>query len=95
MLGFLIAALAGFLTPQIEAPVAGPIFKTLERYFKVEPSEKRLIAFMVALLAAAVCAALLDSGTTFGVILGAILGYFGLRLFAVLKKIIDGRTDAK
>ncbi len=95
MLGFLIAALAGFLTPQIEAPVAGPIVKTLERYITLDPNEKRLIAFMVALLAAAVCAALLESGTTFGVILGAILGYFGMRIFAVLKKIIDGRTDSQ
>lgn len=95
MLGFLIAALAGFLTPQIEGPVAGPIVKTLEGYFKVEPYEKRLIAFMVALLAAAICAALLDSGTVFGVIIGAVLGYFGSRIYTVIKKIIEGRTDSQ
>lgn len=94
MLGFLIAALAGFLTPQIEAPLAGPIVKTLERHISIAPTEKRLVAFMVALLAAAICAALLESGTTFGVILGAILGYFGQRIFVLLKKIIDGRTDS-
>lgn len=94
MLGFLVAALAGFFTPQLEGPVAGPIVKFLETYFPVEPTEKRLIAFMVALIGAAICAVLLDSGTVFGVIAGAILGYFGLRLFNLLKRIIEARTDA-
>lgn len=94
MLGFLIAAIAGFLTPQIEGPVAGPIVKFLDGQFKVEPNEQRLIAFMVALLAAAILSILLDSGTVFGVVVGAILGYFGQRIFAVLKRIIEARTDA-
>lgn len=94
MLGFLIAALAGFLTPQLEGPVAGPIVKALGANIKVDPNEVRLIAFMVALLAAAVCAALLGSGTTFGVILGAILGYFGTRIYTVIKKTIEGRPNA-
>lgn len=93
MLGFLIAALAGFLTPQLEGAVAGPIVKALGENIKVEPTEVRLIAFMVALLAAAVCAALLGSGTTFGVILGAILGYFGTRIYTAIKKIIEGRPN--
>jgi uncharacterized membrane protein len=94
MLGFLVAALAGFFTPQLEEPVAGPIVKFLERHFAIEPAEKRLIAFMVALIAAAVCAALLDSGTTFGVIAGAVLGYFGTRIYNLLKRIIDARNGA-
>ena len=94
MLGFLVAALAGFLTPQLEGPVAGPIAKFLEGYFPIEPSEKRLIAFMAALIAAAICANLLDSGTTFGVIVGAVVGYFGLRVYNLLKRIIQARTDA-
>ena len=93
MLGFLVAAVAGFFTPQIEGPVAGPIVKFLERYFTIDPHEKRLIAFMAALTAAAVAASLLDSGTTFGVIAGAILGYFGLRIYTLLRRIIDARTD--
>jgi hypothetical protein len=94
MLGFLVAALAGFLTPQLEGPVAGPVVKFLETYFSIEPSEKRLISFMAALIAAAICASLLDSGTTFGVIVGAIVGYFGLRVYRLLKRIIEARTDA-
>ncbi len=93
MLGFLIAALAGFLTSQIEEPVAGPVVKFLEEFFKVEPVEKRLIAFMLMLLGAAVLAALLDSGSTFGVIFGAVLGYFGTRIYKVLMDIIQARSD--
>ena len=95
MLGFLIAAVAGYLTPQLEGPVAGPIVKTLEGFFPIAPNEKRLIAFMVALLAAAILAAAFDSGSVFGVIVGAILGYFGIRIFDVLKKIIEGRRDGE
>ena len=95
MLGFLIAAAAGFLTPQLEGPVAGPVVKALEGYFPVAANERRLIAFMAALLGAAILAAAFNSGSLFGVILGAILGYFGTRIFDVLKKIIEGRRDAE
>lgn len=95
MLGFLIAAIAGFLTPQLEGPVAGPIVKMLDGTIAVTPNETRLIAFMTALLAAAVLAVLFDSGTVFGIIFGAILGYFGTRIFAVLKKVIEGRRDTE
>ncbi|WP_156788530.1 hypothetical protein [Roseobacter sp. CCS2] len=95
MLGFLIAAVAGFLTPQLEGPVAGPIVKALEGYFPVMANERRLIAFMAALLVAAILAAAFDSGSVFGVIIGAILGYFGPRIFEVLKKVVEGRRDSE
>jgi ABC-type microcin C transport system permease subunit YejE len=94
MLGFLIAAAAGFLTPQLEGPVAVPVMKALEGHIPVTDNEKRLIAFMVALLAAAVLAAAFNTGSVFGIIVGAILGYFGPRIFAALKTIIDGRPKS-
>jgi len=94
MLGFLIAAAAGFLTPQLEGPIAGPVTKALEGHIPVTDNEKRLIAFMVALLGAAVLAAAFDTGSVFGIIVGAILGYFGRRIFKVLKTIIDGRPNS-
>jgi len=94
MLGFLIAAAAGYLTPQLEGTVAGPVKKALEGHFPVSATETRLIAFMVALLGAAVLCAAFNTGSVFGIIVGAILGYFGTRLFAVLKKIIDGRPKS-
>ena len=95
MLGFLVAVIAGFIVPQIDRPVTTPLVKFLEQYFKVEANETRAIRFMIALRAAAILAALLDSGTTFGVILGAVLGYFGMRIYALLKRVIEARTDAE
>jgi ABC-type microcin C transport system permease subunit YejE len=92
MLGFLIAAAAGFLTPQIESAVTKPLVSALEKRIPVTPNETRAIAFMVALLGAAVLCALVDSGSVFGVIIGAILGYFGLRIFNAVKAEIEGRT---
>lgn len=94
MLGFLIAAAAGFLTPQLEGPIGGPVAKALEGYIPVTADEKRLITFMVALLGAVILSAALNTGSTLGIIVGAILGYFGTRIFTVLKKVIDGRTGA-
>ncbi len=92
MLGFIIAAAAGFLTPQLEGPVGGPIVKAMDGHIAVEPHEKRLIAFMVAMLAAGIAAALLNSGTPFWVILGGVLGYFGTRLVEAGKKYMDQRN---
>jgi ABC-type microcin C transport system permease subunit YejE len=91
MLGFLVAALAGYLTPQLEGAIATPVVKVLEGYFTVDAHEKRLIAFMAALLVAAVLAVLLDSGSLLGVIIGTIFGYFAVRILAVLKKVIDAK----
>lgn len=95
MLGFIIAAAAGFLTPQIEGPVVGPIVKMLDGHISIEPTEKRLIAFMVAMLAAGIAAVLLNSGTPFWVISGGVLGYFGTRIVARAKKFMDGRNKTE
>lgn len=94
MLGFLIAIAAGFATPHLEAPVARPLAKMMEKHFTVEASEVRLIAFMVAMLAAGVVSALLHSGMTFWVILGGAIGYFGSRLIAAAREIIDARRNS-
>ena len=93
MLGFIIAAVAGFLAPQLEGPVANPIVKAMQDHIKVEPAETRLIAFMVAMLVAGIAAALLNSGTPFWIILGGVLGYFGTRLFEAGKKAMDARNS--
>ena len=94
MLGFLIAVAAGFATPYMEGPVGGPIVKALEGQIAVAHGEQRLITFMVALVIAAVCAALFASGTVFSIIIGAILGYFGTRIFTALRKVIEARPDS-
>ena len=92
MLGFLIAAGLGFLTPQLEAPLGTPVTKALQGYITVAPEEKRLITFMLAMLIAAVAAVLVGSGTPFWIMVGGVLGYFGTRIFAAVKKIIDDRS---
>lgn len=89
MLGFLIAAAAGFLTPQITESLAGPVIKTVSAHIKIEPAEKRLVGFMLAMLGAGVAAALLHSGTPFWVILGGVLGYFGKRIADMVQKMLN------
>jgi hypothetical protein len=93
MFGFIIAVVAGFLTPTLEAPVARPIARMLEKHITLEASETRVIAFMVAVLGAAIVAALLDSGSTFTVILGTIIGYFLTRLVAAGRSAADARKS--
>ncbi|WP_333713313.1 hypothetical protein [Yoonia sp.] len=94
MLGFLVAAIAGALVPKLDEPVTGPVVAFLDGYFKIEAHEKRAISFMIALLIAAILSVFLDSGTVFGIAFGAVLGYFGPRLFVLLKRVIEARTDA-
>lgn len=91
MFGFLIAVVAGFLTPHIETPLARPVARALEGQMTLEAHELRLIAFMIMLLAAAILSALMDTGSVFTVVLGAIIGYFLLRIVGVVKAAVDGK----
>lgn len=91
MLGFLIAAAAGFLTPQIADSLADPVIKAAAPHITIEPGERRLVGFMLAMLAAGIAAVLLHSGTPFWVILGGVLGYFGTRIVAAVQKLINNR----
>lgn len=94
MFGFLAALVAGFVTPQLEAPIARPLARKMEKFITLEVSETRLIAFIVAMLIAGVVSALLESGSTFWVILGGALGYFGTRLIAVAREMIAARNNS-
>lgn len=91
MLGFLAAIVAGFVTPQLEAPIARPLARKMEKYITLEASETRLIAFIIAMLAAGIVASLLDSGGAFWIVLGGALGYFGTRLVAAIREMMDAR----
>lgn len=95
MLGFLIAAAAGFLTPQITDSLAGQVIRAMSVHIKVEPTEKRLVGFMLAMLAAGIAASLLHSGTPFWVILGGVLGYFGTRIATTAQKLFNGGADGR
>ncbi|WP_322893512.1 MULTISPECIES: hypothetical protein [unclassified Yoonia] len=85
MLGFLIAAVAGYFTPQIESAVGAKLTKALAPHITLAPGETRLLAFMVAVIGAGIAAELLDSDNPFWVALGASLGYFGPRIIAAIR----------
>ncbi len=85
MIGFIVAVVAGFLTPQAEGVLARPAAAALRKYIRIEDAEMRLFAFMLAMLAAGVAANLLGSGSTFWIILGGVLGYFGTRIISAVQ----------
>ena len=91
MFGFIVAVIAGFLTPYAEAPLARPLAKAMGSQIALEPGEVRLLSFIIVMLLAGVASELLHSGSSFWVILGGALGYFLLRIVAMIKGAIDGR----
>jgi hypothetical protein len=91
MIGFIVAVVAGWLTPMLEAPLARPLARAMGPRILVEPGEMRALSFIIAMLAAGVVAELLDSGSAFWVILGGTIGIFASRLAALLRKVIEGR----
>ena len=93
MLGFIVAVIAGFLTPHIEPPVTRPLARMIERWITLEPGDVRLLSFALALLAAGLVAVLLDSGSAFWIVLGGTLGYFATRIVAALREVIDNRRQ--
>lgn len=93
MLGFLLAIAAGFLTPYLEGPLARPLAKAVSGFVPVGPEELRLLSFMIAMIGAGVAANLLNSGATFWVILGGVIGYFLTRIVDGLKTALDQRRS--
>ena len=90
MFGFIIAGGLGFLTPQIETLIA-PLLKGITAHIPIVDTEKRLVAFMVAMLGAGIASAILYSGSAFWIVTGGTLGYFGTRIVAAIKKLIEDR----
>jgi hypothetical protein len=90
MFGFLIAAVAGFLVPQMEPIVGKPVIAKLRKILPIEGSEHRAITVMIVLIIAAFVASIFDSGSAIGLSVGFGLGYFGMRIFAV----IQGKTKS-
>ena len=93
MLGFIIAVIAGGVTPMIEGPVARPVARALGKNIEVQDGEIRLIAFMAAMIGAAILCVIFDSGSALGLMVGGSLGYFGMRLVRWVRRIIEGRRD--
>ena len=94
MLGFIIATAIGFFTPLIGGPLVDPLVKAVGNYITIEADEKPLVAFMLAMIAAGIASALLNSGTPFWIIIGGILGYFGSRIVEAGQKYMNERNAA-
>ena len=92
MLGFVIALGAGFLTPHLEQPLAKPVAAAVDKWVKIEEGELTLLAFMIAILIAAILCGFFSTGSTAGIIVGAILGYFGSRIVEAAKTAMDNRN---
>ncbi len=91
MLGFIIAVVAGFLTPHADGPLTGPIVARAAPFIRIEPTEQRLISFMILMLICGFLAAILDSGSAFWIIFGGSVGYFATRIFDSGKRVMDDR----
>ena len=93
MLGFICAVIAGFGAHYVDEPLVRPLTRALQGKIDIEPSETRLVGFILTMLIAGVAAELLDSGSAFWIILGGSLGYFALRIVAAVKAVIDRQTS--
>lgn len=90
MFGFLIAVVAGAVSPMLEGPLARPVARLMGENVEVQPEEMRTLAFMIAIIIAGVLCALFDSGSALGLAIGATLGFFIVRLGRWLQRIIEG-----
>ncbi|WP_281983068.1 hypothetical protein [Thalassorhabdomicrobium marinisediminis] len=93
MFGFLIAVIAGAATPKLETPLARPLARALREHIPVAAEEVRVLAFMIALVCAAVLCALFDAGTPLGLAVGGALGYFGQRVWRVIAREVERRKS--
>ena len=92
MLPFILAVLAGFATPFVE-PALTKLVQPLLSNTSVHEGEYLTITFVLLLIA--VAALSIVSGvlaSAFTVLLGGALGLFGVRLFNVLKALVDGQN---
>ena len=92
MLPFILAVLAGFATPFVEPALTKLVQPRLSNT-SVHEGEYFTITFVLLLIA--VAALSIVSGvlaSAFTVLLGGALGLFGVRLFNVLKALVDGQN---
>ena len=93
MFGFLIALIAGGVTPMLEAPVARPIARMMGNNVELADGELRALAFMVAMIGAGVLCAVFSTGTPLSLAIGGTLGYFGMRLLRWAQRVIEDRKS--
>ena len=93
MLTFILSVIAGFATPYVE-PALAKLLKPNLGDFPIHEGEYQTITFVLLLVAVAIAA--IVSGllaSAFTVLLGGVLGLFGVRLFRVLRALVDGQSS--
>ena len=93
MLTFILSVIAGFATPYVE-PALVKLLKLNLGDFPIHEGEHQTITFVLLLVAVAIVA--IVSGllaSAFTVLLGGVLGLFGVRLFRVLRALVDGQSS--
>ena len=93
MLTFILAVIAGFATPYIE-PALTKILQPRLTDIPVKVGEYQIITFVLLLISVAIAA--IVSGllaSAFTVLFGGALGLFGVRLFKILRNLVDGQSD--
>ena len=95
MLTFILSAIAGFATPYVE-PALTKLLRLNLGDFTIHEGEYQTITFVLLLVAVSI--AVIVSGllaSAFTVLLGGVLGLFGVRLFKLLRDLIDGQSRDK
>lgn len=93
MFGFLIAVIAGAVTPMLEAPVARPVAGLMSNNVELVDGELRVLAFMIAMIVAGILCAVFSTGTPLSLAVGGMLGYFGMRLLRWGQRALENRNS--
>lgn len=93
MLSFILAVIAGYVTPMVEPTIKSVLDGFLPKSFELEASEGRMIAFAVMMLAVGLLALLFGGHiSAFALILGGLLGAFAMRIYAAIMELINNRS---
>jgi len=85
-MSFILAAIAGFVTPMVEGTVSGMLQKLQSKDIQIEDGEYRTLTFALLLLGVAVLANITGvSANAFWLLVGGILGLFAMRIIAAVK----------
>ncbi len=85
-MSFILAIIAGFVTPMVEGTVSGFLQKLQTKDIQIEAGENRALTFAILLLGVAVLANITGvSANAFWLLIGGILGLFAMRIIAAVK----------
>lgn len=87
LLSFLLGLLAGYAEPYAEPHVKKAVEDVFDLSIPVEKSEFDMLTLLLLLGAAGLLAALLSSAMLWPLLVGAVLGLFGKRLYAALTEV--------